>query len=76
MVYSKQNKYPAREKIAFFISDLGGGGAEKSIVELLKGFDKNKFEYTIILRESKGIFLKDIPIEVSVKNINKSFFIS
>ena len=36
-------------KIAFIISNLGQGGAEKQLMELIKGIDKNKFIVNVYL---------------------------
>ena len=36
-------------KVAFFISNLGQGGAERQLVELIKGIDKDVFEVSLFL---------------------------
>lgn len=48
-------------KIAFFISNLGQGGAEKQFVNLIKRLDNTKFEkYLFLYAYQKEAFFKDI----------------
>lgn len=46
--------------------DLGGGGAEKALIELLKGFDYNLYKVSLCLLFNRGVYLNDIPKEVNV----------
>lgn len=48
-------------KVAFFISNLGPGGAERQLIELLRNIDKSKFEVSLYLYAyQKEAFFKDI----------------
>jgi glycosyltransferase involved in cell wall biosynthesis len=48
-------------KLLFIISNLGQGGAERQLLELVKNIDKNLFEVCVCLYAvNKGIFFKEI----------------
>jgi glycosyltransferase involved in cell wall biosynthesis len=54
-------------KIAFFVSNLGQGGAERQLVELIKSIDKNVFDVHFYLYAyQKETFYKEI---FEIKNI-------
>ena len=55
-------------KIAFFIPTLGGGGAERNIINFIKNFDKKKYEVSLVLGERKGELLSEIPKGISTIN--------
>ncbi len=58
-----------REKLLFILRDLGFGGAERQIVELCQGLDKNQFQVTVILFFYENGYLselKDTGVEVIV----------
>lgn len=50
-----------KKKILFCIHALGGGGAEKVLINLIKGLDSNKYEITLLTIVNSGIYVKDIP---------------
>lgn len=52
------------KRILFLISTLEGGGAEKSLVELLKGFDYSKYKVTLCLLFKSGVYIDDVPESV------------
>lgn len=55
-------------KVAFLISNLGQGGAERQLVELIKGINKNVFEiYLFLYAYQKETFYKEI---FKINNIN------
>ena len=50
-----------RIRVAFIISNLGQGGAEKQLVELIKGIDKNKFiVYLYLYAYQKEVFYTEV----------------
>lgn len=49
---------------------LNVGGVERSLVDLLKHFDYNKYSVDLILLEDLGDYANEIPKEVKVKNFN------
>lgn len=56
----------SKKNIAFFIYDLHCGGIEKSLIDLLKKIDYEKYEIDLILFSLSGQFLEDIPAAVNV----------
>ncbi|NLK11029.1 MAG: glycosyltransferase [Staphylococcus equorum] len=54
------------KKIMFFIPYLLGGGAERVVVNLLKGLDKSKFDIKLVVIDEKGPFLNEVPKEVEI----------
>jgi hypothetical protein len=48
-----------------------GGGAERTLLELLKALDPNKYDVTLLLKYYKGIYLDQIPHYVKVRYIFK-----
>ena len=53
-------------KIVFFIPTLGGGGAERNIINFIKNFDKEKFSISLVLGEKKGELISEVPKDISV----------
>lgn len=56
-----------KKKVLFALYNLDIGGIEKAMANLLKNFDYDKYDVTILLQEKKGIFLNQLPDEVHVK---------
>lgn len=54
------------KNILFIIGSLGGGGAEKVLVDLLKRFDYSKYNVTLILLYGSGIHEASVPAQVEV----------
>lgn len=52
-------------RILFCIDTLGGGGAEKLLIDILKRFDYDKYAVDLLVLFEKGIYFVDIPEEVS-----------
>ena len=59
-------------KITFFLPNLEGGGAEKTVVRLLKGLNKEVFQLSLLLGKKKGPLLEEVPKEVIVEELNVS----
>lgn len=55
-----------KKQILFIHYDLGGGGAEKSLLELLGNFDYDRYEVTLCLVRHAGVRLDEIPASVKV----------
>lgn len=62
-------------KIMFLISSLGGGGAEKVLVNLLSKIDYDKYEVDLVVVSGYGIYFKDIPKNVKVIVLFKNLFL-
>ena len=60
------------KKVLITAYNLDFGGIEKSLLTLLKNFDYSKYEVTLILEKKEGVFLKDIPSCVKIKEYRVS----
>ncbi len=54
------------KKLLFVIPTLGGGGAERSLVNLLNELPKEKYEIDLLLFKKEGIFLPQVPQYVNI----------
>lgn len=55
-----------RLRILFVIGSMGGGGAERQVLEILKRLDRNRFEPFLYLAIKQGEFLPDVPSDVPI----------
>lgn len=55
------------KKIRFSITNLGGGGAEKILINILKYLPQDKYHISLFLFEKKGVYLEDIPKYVKLQ---------
>lgn len=55
---------PARSKIAFFLQDLAGGGAERVMLTLAGGFADRGDDVDLVLVRAEGPCLADVPANV------------
>jgi glycosyltransferase involved in cell wall biosynthesis len=63
-----------KAQVFFLIRSLNMGGAERQLVELVKGIEKAQFDVTVGLFYSEGVLIKeinDIP-EVMIVSLNKT----
>lgn len=63
-------------KILFMSPNLGVGGAERVLANLLKKIDLNKYEVTLCLFSNTGVYLSELPENIKVTYIFKSNLIS
>jgi len=61
------------KKISFFISTLEGGGAERNIINIINNLDRGKYTISLVLGRARGIFMNQIPEDVSVIDLNTSY---
>ena len=54
------------KKILFVIPALGGGGAERSLVNLLNEIPSDMYEVDLLLFKKEGIFLPQVPSYVNI----------
>lgn len=54
------------KKILFMANSLGGGGAEKALIDLLHHFDYSRYNVSLCLVFNEGCYLQDVPPEVKV----------
>lgn len=61
------------KKIIFFLSNLNGGGAQRTIVNILKHIDRSKFSCKLALLEydKKQAYSTNIPEDIPIININR-----
>lgn len=59
-------------KIAIFCASLGGGGAEKAMVNLACGLAERGLEIDLVLADAKGEFLSDLSPAVRVVDLRAS----
>lgn len=58
-----------KERIAFFLSALHGGGAERVAVNLLKGMSARDVPLDLVLATAEGPYLDQVPKQVPVVNL-------
>lgn len=51
-------------KLLFVLPSLGGGGAERASVDLLRGIDRQRFDITLALFARSGRFLQELPDDI------------
>ncbi len=54
------------KKVIFIIPTLGGGGAERVFLHILKNLDRSKFTPCVVLFEKKGELLHELPVEIKL----------
>ena len=68
------------KKIIFLIETLGGGGAEKVLLDIVKNIDKEKFDVTVQTIVDNGIYDKEIKkycnydSYLKIDDLNKGIF--
>ena len=60
------------KKILITSYNLDFGGIETALVNLIKNFDLNKYKITLVLEQKDGVFLKDVPTNVTIKEYKVS----
>jgi glycosyltransferase involved in cell wall biosynthesis len=53
-------------KVAFLVPLMEMGGAERCVLNIIKGLDKNKFEVSLVLAKRVGPLIKEIPPQTPV----------
>lgn len=62
-----------RKRITFFLDALHGGGAEKAVVNLLKGLaQKDEFDLDLVLATKEGPYLDLVPESVRIVDLKQS----
>ncbi len=62
----------AKKEVIITSYDLGIGGIETALINLLKNFNYSKYEATLVLEEKKGVFLKEAINLVKIKEYKAS----
>lgn len=56
-----------KKKILFINGHLNSGGVEKSLVDILRHIDKDKFDVELLLLEELGDYYAELPKEIKVR---------
>ncbi len=56
-------------KILFFLSDLQGGGAERAVVKIIRGFGERGISTELLLLNKEGVYFGELPSLSLVKAI-------
>ncbi len=59
-----------KKKIAFFQKDLGVGGIQKSVVNLMRNMDYDRFDIWLFLSEKQDFWNLDFPKELHINYLN------
>lgn len=55
-----------KKSIVFFIGELGAGGAERVLIEILKHLNRNKYKLSLIVNRPGGFFYDKLPDDVTL----------
>jgi glycosyltransferase involved in cell wall biosynthesis len=55
-----------RTRVLFVIGSMGGGGAERQVLEILKRIDRARFEPNLYLAMKQGELLEQVPFDVPI----------
>ena len=58
-----------KPRIAFFLPNLYGGGAERITINLLKGMSSQDIDLDLVLADAEGPLLKQVPKNVRIVNL-------
>jgi glycosyltransferase involved in cell wall biosynthesis len=61
-----------RKRVLFVLASLGGGGAERAIVILLRHLDRSRFEPHLALVRRVGPYLEEVPKDVPIHDLKTS----
>jgi glycosyltransferase involved in cell wall biosynthesis len=61
----------AKKKIVFVISGLGGGGAERVLLDLLNALHPARYKISLIVFENKGVYAQMVPSHVTLYDLKK-----
>jgi glycosyltransferase involved in cell wall biosynthesis len=60
------------KKLALFLPSLHGGGAERVMLNLAKGFSERGIQVDLVLAKAEGPYLSQVPKEVRIVNLKAS----
>lgn len=62
-----------KKRVLFIISDLGGGGAEKVLISVLKNLSSERYDITLLLIFNEGVYKEQLPEYVKLKWLFESY---
>lgn len=57
------------DRLAIFIADMGGGGAERAMLKLAGGIVKRGYRVDLVLSRAKGEYLEEVPGAVRIVDL-------
>jgi glycosyltransferase involved in cell wall biosynthesis len=63
--------HKSKKKVLFLAGSLGGGGAEKLLIQCLNNLNRDKFELSICLFKNSGVFKDCLPPDIAVYDLKK-----
>nr|HID14046.1 glycosyltransferase [Anaerolineae bacterium] len=67
---SPTGESPKKIRLLTIIPGLGGGGAERALVNLLRHLDGGRFQVQLAAFEATGPFRREVPVEIPVHDLN------
>src|SRR6056297_2395061 len=64
-----------KRKILFLIPSLRGGGAERTLINLLKKIDYERYNVDLIVVSKTGPYVDEVPLDVNTTYLFKNNFI-
>lgn len=59
-----------KKKVIFTMYNFDVGGIETAMINVLKNFDYDKYDVSVLLEKKEGIFLSEVPENVKIINYN------
>lgn len=66
------NDRTRRPDIAFFISSMGDGGAQRTIANLASGLSRRGYEVDLTLIRAEGPYLEDLDSDINIIDLNSN----
>ena len=63
-----------RARILFFLPSFSGGGAERTVLNILKNYDKEVFELKVCLLDFGGLYSAMVPEHSILNSLDKGAF--
>src|SRR5512136_2089419 len=65
-----------KERLSFFLPGLYGGGAERVVLNLVKGIAARGYPLDVVLARAEGLFLGEVPSSVRLIDLKAARVIS
>lgn len=65
-----------KKKILIASYNLDFGGIETSLINLLKNINLGIYDVTLVLEKKEGVFLKEVPSSVKIKEYKEQYLIN
>ncbi len=59
------------KKVMFVVPSLGGGGAERVVVNIIRHLNKERYSFQLVVFDKSGDYLGDLPTYVEVYSLKK-----